>query len=197
MRRLTAQGQERLRRLRRANSRLSYSWAENTWGADRSGSVGLCVDQTSWVVDAKVAALPEDLRTADGFIAAVQGAYAAAELLRQMQSSMLDGNEARNEEIGAQLRASPIQPRHVRRSGRIELPEGVLSYSAPREILLKRDRVYCGTSKYREVTAKIRWNSGCVGVEVDPAWLRSTTSEEARFALKEAFGAAYKQGEDL
>lgn len=194
MTQLSTAGRQRLQRLRHAQPDLSYSWEGDTWGADTTGEVALCVDQTSWVTDAKVASLPDDLRQPEGFVKAVREAYAAAELLRQMQSMALDrGPRTR---VSDSEPSAPVQARLIDRPAPIERPTGPISFSPAAEVTLVRDRVYEGTSRYREVTARIRWNSGCVGIDVEPEWLRSTTPEEARFALKEAFRAAYTKGED-
>ncbi len=58
-----------------------------------------------------------------------------------------------------------------------------------------RDRVFHGTSRKGELTVGIRRTNGLAELDVDAAWLRTTTPQLLRFVLKEAFNAAYEEGE--
>jgi len=194
---LTEIGRRRLERLRAAHPRISYACADETWADDPSGSVGLCVDPTSWVVDAVVGDLPPTLRESGAFAQAVRDAYLRADLLRAAKGAALEPDAAERERSGAELLAGTrrLTPRLLDPPQPITRPTSPITTLTTADVVLTRDRVYRGASRAAEIAVGIRWDCGLVDLHVDGYWLAHAAATDVRFALKEAFHAAYTEGE--
>lgn len=193
---LTDSGRKRLEYLRK-NDPSHYSVEGNTWGYDATEAVGLQIDPTGWVVDTKVARINDEMRSPDGLEKIMRDAYSSAEIVRLVNcvayAPDLKERAARGQELldgKRQLKAPPMppQPRIAIQTQVFEVP------LRPLEVP-DRDRTFHGSSQQGEVTIGVRRGNGLVDLTVDEAWLVRTDHQMLRFALKEAFAAAYDEGE--
>jgi hypothetical protein len=195
---LTPTGRRRLEHLRRSYGAARYVIEHDTWGALIRQAVALRIDATGWVTDVRVERLDDELREVPHFVRTVKEAYASAELTRLVTNAAERG---------------PIDPEAVRRgedllAGRrrvrapaiakplpITRPSGPVT-PRPRTLeVAGSDRVFRGASRDDELWVGIRRTNGLAEIHVDPAWLRTTSPQMLRFAMKEAFNAAYEEGE--
>ena len=194
---LTSAGQRRLERLRAALPRISYAWQEATWADDPSGSIAVCIDPTAWVVDVAVGDLAEPLRDESAFTQAVRDAYLRADLNRIARGRAMQPDAAESDRAGAELLAGTrtLTPRLIEPPRPIARPTSPVTTVLAADVVLTRDRVHRGVSRDGEVEVGIRWDCGLVDLRVEPRWLIRAGSSDIRYALKEAFGAAYDEGE--
>jgi hypothetical protein len=188
----------RLEVLRRMYGEARYRTPEPVWGFDDTDAVGVRVDPTGWVVDVRVSRLDPELREEAGLRAVLVQAYAHAELVRlaagAQEAGTIDEQAARRglELLEGRRRIAvrrPARPPHLTR------PDGVVT-PPPRALeTVDRFRMHHGTSRDGEVTVGIRLTNGLAHLDVDQEWLRIASAENLRYALKEAFAAAYEQGD--
>jgi hypothetical protein len=195
---LTPTGRRRLDYLRKRYGADRYVIQHETWGAEIRRAITLRIDATGWVTDVKVSRLDDELREVPAMVQTLKGAYASAELTRLVTNANERGpidQEAvrRGEDLLAGRRriVAPriAKPLPVTRPHRPVTPR-------PRTLeVAGRDRIFFGKSREGELTVGIRRTNGLAEIDIDAAWLRETTPQLLRFALKEAFNAAYEEGE--
>ncbi|MCW2797159.1 hypothetical protein [Nocardioides sp.] len=188
----------RLAALRRLYGEEHYQATEPVWGFDDGDAVGVQIDPTGWVVDVRLARLDETMREVDVLRRLLRQAYAHAELVRLASSGERRGpiNEVDAQRGLDLLRGRrriavrrPERPPHLARQDFVSTP--------PQRSLetVDRFRVHRGVSREGEITVGVRLTNGLAEIEIDAAWLRVTSVENLRYALKEAFAAAYQQGD--
>jgi hypothetical protein len=195
---LTPTGRRRLDHLRKRYGADRYVIEHDTWGAEIRQAVALRIDATGWVTDVRLIRLDSELREVPVLVQTLRAAYASAELTRLLTNAHERG---------------PIDPAAVRRgrdllAGRrrivaptiarplpITRPQGPITPRLRTLEVAGRDRIFRGASRDDELWVGIRRTNGLAELHVDPAWLRTTTPQMLRFALKEAFHAAYEEGE--
>lgn len=195
---LTPTGRQRLDYLRKRYGDARYVVQHETWGAEIHGAIALRIDATGWVTDVRVSRLDDELREVPVMVRALKGAYASAELTRLVinahqrgpieQAAVRRGEDllAGRRRIVAPTIAKPLA---------ITRPQGPVT-PRPRTLeVAGRDRVFSGASRDGELTVGIRRTNGLAEIDIDAAWLRTTIPQLLRFALKEAFDAAYEEGE--
>lgn len=179
----------------------AFADVEPTWGSDPTGSLELEVDATGWVTDVRVTTVAEELRTPQGLVAALRSAVSAAQLQHLARTAAARPASAeelargRELEEGRRRLVAPPPYRHPRTSVeelRSEVGPGGIAPIRPDERLSRRS---VGRSKEGEVTVSLGWVEGLQSVEVDADWLRGTSAEMLRWALKEAFAAAQEEGD--
>jgi len=195
---LTPTGHQRLEHLRQRYGAARYVIEHETWGAEIRDAVALRIDATGWVTDVRVTRLDGELREVLTLVATLKAAYASAELTRLVTNANERGPldlEAvrRGEALLAGHRR--IVPPRIAKPLPITRPQGPLT-PRPRTLeVVSCDRVFLGTSRGEELWVGIRRTNGLAEIQVDQAWLGTTTPQMLRFALKEAFNAAYEEGE--
>lgn len=196
--RTDAVGASRLEVLRRMYGDGAYPATEPVWGFDDGDAVGVRIDAGGWVVDVRVARLDDRMRDVDVLGAMLHRAYAHAELVRIAAGAQLRGAV---DETAARRGLDLLEGRRrieVRRPARpphLTRPEFVTS-PPPRPLEIRdRFRTHHGASREQEVTVGIRLTNGLAELRIDAAWLRVTSADNLRYALKEAFAAAYDEGD--
>lgn len=193
---LTDSGRKRLEYLRK-NDPDHYTVEGDTWGYDATEAVGLQIDPTAWVVDVKVTRVIDEMRSLDGLEKILRDAYSSAEIVRLVNcvayAPDLEERAARGQELldGKRTLKAPPRPPEPRIAIQTQVFEVPLR---PLEVP-DRDRTFYGRSQQGEVTVGVRRGNGLVDITVDEAWLVRTDHQMLRFALKEAFAAAYDEGE--
>lgn len=188
----------RLEVLRRMYGDELYQPTAPVWGFDDSDAVGVQIDDTGWVVDVRIARLDDAMRDVDRVRGLLRQAYAHAELFRiassAQQGGVVDENDVQRglDLLEGRRRITvrrPARPPHLTR-------QEFVSTAAPRPLeTVDRFRVHRGVSKEGEISVGVRLTNGLAELEIDDEWLRVTTPENLRYALKEAFAAAYEQGD--
>ena len=195
---LTPTGRRRLAHLRKRYGAARYVIEHETWGALIRRAVALRIDATGWVTDVRIARLDDELREVPTLVRTMKDAYASAELTRLVTNAHergpLDHEAVRR---GAELLAGRrrIVAPTIAKPLPITRPSGPVT-PRPRTLeIAGRDRVFRGASRDDELWVGIRRTNGLAEIHVDPAWLRTTSPQMLRFAMKEAFNAAYEEGE--
>lgn len=187
----------RLEALRRLYGAALYQPTDPVWGFDDGDAVAVQIDATAWVVDVRIARLDDAMREVDVLRGMLRQAYTHAELVRlaavsQQSDAVNEADAERGRELLEGRRRitvrRPVRPPHLTRQDYVSTP--------PQRSLetVDRFRVHRGVSQEGEVTVGVRLSNGLAEVEIDDAWLRVTSAENLRFALKEAFASAYEQG---
>lgn len=194
---LTPTGRRRLDHLRERYGAARYVIEHETWGAPIR-HVALRIDATGWVTDVRVDRIDDELRDVPALVRTMQDAYASAELTRLVTNAgergPIDHEAVRR---GADLLAGRrrIVAPTIAKPLPITRPSGPVTPRLRTLEVAGRDRVFRGASRDDEVWVGIRRTNGLAQIHVDAAWLRVTTPQMLRFALKEAFHAAYEEGE--
>lgn len=191
----------RLEVLRRMYGADRYRAQAPVWGFDDTDAVGVRIDPTGWVVDVRVARLDPQMRETDVLRTLLREAYSRAELMRLAAGAEIEGARGAGIEADARRGLELLEGRRritVRRPARpphLTRPDQVTS-PPPRSLeTVDRFRMHHGVSRDGEVTVGIRLTNGFAHLDVDEEWLRITSAENLRYALKEAFAAAYEQGD--
>lgn len=195
---LTPTGRQRLDHLRRRYGADRYVIEHPTWGAEIHDAVALQIDATGWVIDVQVNRLDDELRKVPALVQTLRLAYASAELTRLVTNAdergPIDREAVRRGKALLAGRRRIVAPT-IAKPVPITRPQGRVT-ARPRTLeVAGRDRSYRGTSREHELWVCIRRTNGLADIEISPGWLRMTTPPMLRFALKEAFQAAYREGE--
>ncbi|HEY1134162.1 MAG TPA: hypothetical protein VGE77_06260 [Nocardioides sp.] len=188
----------RLEQLRRRTRHGRYAEHETVEARHSSGALTLTVDCTGWVVDVAVV---DDFRQAGTLPDLMVETYGVAELRRGLLAAAERGFD--EDEI-AHGRA--IAERRVRVTvNRYPMPAPAPDYaaiSAPRSggtsshrEAYEQPRPLRGTSRDGELTVHAAFPMGFSRLEVDDEWVARATGTDVRYALREAFAAAYARGE--
>lgn len=188
----------RLEVLRRMYGEGRYRTREPVWGFDDTDAVGVRVDPTGWVIDVRVSRLDQEMREKGALRRRLAQAYGHAELMRlaagAQEAGGVDEAAARRglELLEGRRRITvrrPARPPHLTR------PDDVVTPPPRPHETVDRFRMHHGASRDGEVTVGVRLTHGLAHLQVDQEWLRITSAENLRYALKEAFAAAYEQGD--
>jgi hypothetical protein len=195
---LTPTGHQRLDYLRKRYGDARYVIQHETWGAEIRGAIAIRIDATGWVTDVRVSRLDDELREAATLTETLKSAYASAELTRLVTNANergpIDQEAVRRGEDLMAGRRRIVAPK-IAKPLPITRPQGQVT-PRPRTLeIAGRDRVFHGASRKDELSVGIRRTNGLAELHIDAAWLRTTTPQMLRFALKEAFNAAYEEGE--
>jgi hypothetical protein len=182
----------RLAHLRRTSNPDLYLVESPTWGEADSGALRLMIDPTRWVVDVEVARVTERMRTPKGLREVVLAAQTNADLRRMKKNAELRDLTPEQLARGRDLIAGrrKLKPPPFRRPPPMTRPDGVIDRLA----VEPAEPRFRGTSQEGEVTVVMVRRGGIQRLTVDADWLAGASAELLRYALKEAFQAAYDEG---
>lgn len=194
---LSSAGWARLTALREARG-SGFRSEDPATGTDETGAVEITIDPTGWVTAVRLISLPPELRETAAFTEAVRSAYVNAQTARTIADlrleppAKLEERRRRGRELLEGRR--PPTVRRVRPPAPIVRPSGPVSIGGPLEPPAGTAR-HVGRSREGEITVTITRGNGLVAMQVSPEWLARTDPETAHHALREAFAAAYQEGE--
>lgn len=163
-----------------------------TSGRDERTGLEIEVDPTGWPVRVtRLDAVTEDLRTAQGLLAAVRRAVGAATLAHLAENargrSLSDSELARGRDLMEGRRR--LVPPRAYQAPPVRRPEEPVTLRS-HGIDVRSDRVSSGVSRDGEVRVTLGWVDGLRSLEADPGFLARAREDLLRHALNEAFGAA-------
>lgn len=172
-------------------------------GLDEETGLAVTVDVTGWIIDVDVAevpaALPPELRGAEGLAAALRRAVGAA-----MFQHVLDNATQKVLTTEARQRAEDLLAgRATLTALRVEPSPPVVRPQEPvRPVAYHSDerwnRTWSGRSRDGEVLVVMSVIAGLERIEVDEEFIATTNAEMLRHALREAFHEADRaSGEEL
>lgn len=188
----------RLDGLRRRTRNGRYGEHDPVVAQHSSGALTLTVDCTGWVTAVEVA--PDFREVAPPLPELVAETYGVAELRRGLlaastrdadEDDLAHGRAIAERRVRVTVNRYPSPTRFPalppQLDERAATPDARRDYETPAPLR--------GTSRDGELTVHASYPMGFSGLEVDASWLGRAPASDVRYALREAFAAAYAREE--
>ena len=189
---ISATYDERAAMQRGLRGRQWFASETPTGGRDERTGLELEVDATGWPLRVtRLEVVTDELRRAEGLLAAIRRATGAATLAHLAENAQLrtlsDAELARGQDLLQGRRR--LVPPPAYRAAPVTRPREPVS-PAGYTVDVRSERVSVGVSRDGEVQVEMGWVDGLRSLQADPDFLDRTPPDLLRYALTEAFTAA-------